>query len=55
MFQTKCIEEIKIYILHTLSFFSENREVYETMWKNMAVPDRPQMTIQYGECSFHAG
>jgi hypothetical protein len=26
-------------------FFSENRAVYEVMWKNTAQPDRPQMTI----------
>jgi hypothetical protein len=25
--------------------FSENHAVYEMMWKNMVVPDRPQMTI----------
>jgi len=26
-------------------FFFENRAVYEIMWRNMAQPDRPQMTI----------
>ena len=26
-------------------FFSENRAVYEIMWKNMVEPDRPQITI----------
>jgi len=26
-------------------FFSENCAVYETVWKNMVEPDRPQMTI----------
>jgi len=26
-------------------FFSENRAVYEKMWKNMVQPERPQMTI----------
>jgi len=25
--------------------FSENRAVYEIMWKNIVEPDRPQMTI----------
>jgi len=25
----------------------ENRTVYEIMWKNMAEPDRSQITIQY--------
>jgi hypothetical protein len=28
------------------NFFLENRAVYETMWKNMVQPDRPQMTIR---------
>ena len=28
--------------------FSENRAVYEVMWKNMDKPDRPQFKIQYG-------
>ena len=27
------------------NFFSENRAVYEIMWKNMAQPDTPEMTI----------
>jgi len=27
------------------SFFSENRKVYEIMWKNIVEPDRPQMAI----------
>ena len=35
--------------------FSENRNVYKTMWKNIAHPDRPQMTIYYGACVFNAG
>jgi len=25
--------------------FSENRVLYEEMWKNIVQPDRPQMTI----------
>ena len=25
------------------NFFSENRAVYEIMWKNMVEPDRPQI------------
>jgi len=25
--------------------FSENRTIYEIMWKNIVEPDRPQMTI----------
>ena len=27
------------------NFYSANRAVYEIMWKNMAEPDRAQMTI----------
>jgi hypothetical protein len=27
-------------------FVSENRAVYEIMWKNTVQPDRPQMTIR---------
>jgi hypothetical protein len=30
------------------NFFSENRILYDIMWKNMVQPDRPQKTIQYG-------
>jgi len=26
-------------------FFYENRDIYETKWKNIVQPDRPQMTI----------
>jgi hypothetical protein len=32
----------------------ESRAVYEVMWKNTVQPDRPQMTMQYGVCSFNA-
>jgi len=31
------------FTLHKL--FTENRTVYEIMWKIMVQPDRPQMTI----------
>ena len=34
--------------------FLENRFFYETMWKNIVEPDRPQMTIWYGARSLHA-
>jgi len=27
------------------SFFPNNRAVYEIMWKNMVIPDRPQATV----------
>jgi len=34
---------------------TENRAVYETMWKNMVQPNRLKMPIYYGACAFHAG
>ena len=30
------------------------RTVYDIMWKNMVQPDRPQVTVLYGACAFHA-
>jgi len=38
-----------------ITFFPENRAVYEIMWKNIVQPGRPQLTIQYGACPMHAG
>jgi len=43
------------HIFYVQEHFSENHAVYEIMWRNMEEPDRPQMTIQYGACAFHAG
>ena len=45
MFQTKIVEEIKTHILCPVTFFFENRTVYEIMRKNIVQMDRPQMTI----------
>jgi hypothetical protein len=42
------------FIFKTYSF-SENRAVYDIMWKNMAQSDRPQMIIYYGACALRAG
>ena len=44
MFQTKVVEKIKTRFLCSATF-SENRAVYEIMWKNMVDPDRPETTI----------
>jgi hypothetical protein len=44
MFQANVVEKIKTHILFSITF-SENRDVYEVMWKNMVEPDSPQMTI----------
>jgi hypothetical protein len=41
----KVVEKIKTRFYMLNDFFSENRVVYEIMWKNMVEPDRPQMTI----------
>ena len=40
--------------LITILFF-ENLNVYEIMWKNIVDPDRPQMTVWYGEWTLHVG
>ena len=45
MFQIKAVEEIKTHILCSVTFFFENRAVYEKMWENIVEPGRPQMTI----------
>jgi hypothetical protein len=45
MFQTKVVEKIKTHILCSITFFSEIRDVYEILWKNIVGPDRPQITI----------
>ena len=47
MFQTTFLEKIKRHFMFNyLFFFSENRVVYEIMWKNIVERGRPQMTIQ---------
>ena len=45
--------KIKIHIPLRITF-SENHAVCEVMWKNMVQADKPQMTIQHGECALHA-
>ena len=43
MFQTTFVEKIKTHILRSVTFifFFENHTVYEIMWKNIVLPDRP--------------
>jgi hypothetical protein len=41
----KVVDKIKTHVLRSVTYFSENRAVYEIMWKNMIELDRPQMTI----------
>jgi hypothetical protein len=52
-----CFRQVvdKNQYVYKKKFVSENRAVYEIMWKNMVVPDRPPVTIQYGACALHAG
>jgi len=45
---------VKIQI-HFIFLFSENLAIYNTMWTNIAEPDRAQMTIQYGACVLRTG
>jgi hypothetical protein len=40
-------EKIKTRILYSICIFRKCA-VYETMWKNMVEPDRPQISIKYG-------
>jgi len=44
MFWTKIVGKTKTRILFLITYFSENRVVYEITWKNVE-PDRPQVTI----------
>ena len=41
MFQTVALEKIKTHFM--FYEISENRAVYEIIWKNMVQPDRSQM------------
>ena len=42
-FRTKAVEKIKTHILYSITS-TENRILYEVMWKNTVEPDNPQMT-----------
>ena len=50
-----CREYQNTHFMFNKFFFNENRAVYETMRKNMAESGRPQITIKYSACAFHAG
>jgi len=54
-FRQICKENENTYFMFNNLFFSENRAVYEIMWKIMAKPDRPLMAIQCGAWALHAG
>ena len=40
-----CKETQSTHFVFSIFFFFENRAVYETLWKNMVEPDRPQMKL----------
>jgi hypothetical protein len=45
MFPTKIVEKIKTHILYSVTFISENRAVYDIIWKNIVDRAKPQITI----------
>jgi hypothetical protein len=47
MFQRKFVEKIKTHILCSVTFLFENGALYNTNWKNLSDPERPQMTIRH--------
>jgi hypothetical protein len=46
MFQTDVVQKIKTRSLYSVTFFSENRAVFEITWKNNLEPGKPRMTIR---------
>jgi hypothetical protein len=45
MLQEKVVEKVRTYVSCSVTFFFENRAVYEIMRNNIVGPGRPQMTI----------
>ena len=43
-FRGNVVQKIKSHILCSVTFFFENRVIYEIMWKNTVELGRPQMT-----------
>jgi hypothetical protein len=54
MFQIKVVDKIETRKLCSITLF-ENGAVYEMMWKSMAEPERPLMSMCYGAYTLHAG
>jgi len=52
-FGQKVVEIIRTHILCSVIFFSENRAVYEVMWKKYG--RARQVTIWHGACALPAG
>ena len=44
LLQTEVVQKTKSHIFCSITS-SKNRAIYETMWKNMVQPDKPQMEI----------
>ena len=51
----KVVEKIKALVFYSIIVFPENRVVYEIMSKNVAEPERPLITVEYGACALHVG
>jgi hypothetical protein len=45
MFQTTVVEKLETHILCSITFFPENRALYDKMWKNIVERGTPQMAI----------
>jgi len=43
MLRKKFVEKTKTHFVFNNFFFSENRAVFEIMWKSIVDPGRPQM------------
>jgi len=54
MFQMKVVDKIKTHKPCSINRF-ENCGVCEMLWKSMAEPERPLMSIWYGACTLYAG
>jgi len=48
IFHTDLVDKTKTHILCSVTFFSENRVVCETIGRDIVEPDRPQTKIQHG-------
>jgi hypothetical protein len=54
MFHITVVDRTKTHILCSMTFFPENRVIYEIMSKNVVEPEGPQTTSQYGAYALHA-
>ena len=50
MLQTKAVQKIKTHILCSVTFFPENRTVYEKMWKNIVERGWPHDSMEHALC-----